>query len=176
MGLLFRDVDSVATAALLHDVGKIYEEFAPILRKEGRLTPEERALMQTHVERSAELVGTISNLRGPVQRFVRHHHESFNGSGYPDGLIGDDIPIGARIIMIADTTDAMTTDRPYRKALTYDHVVEELERQSGRQFDPRLVAAFRRSAMIRRLVDRVAPHRHQGEPLGEPPALRIASE
>lgn len=152
MGLHFGELEHIATAALLHDVGKIYEEFAPILRKEGKLTPEERAIMHSHPVRSAELVGTISNLRGYVQKCVRHHHENFDGSGYPDGVAGDQIPVGARVILVADTTDAMTTDRPYRKALTYERVVEELDKHGGRQFDPRVVAAFKRSGMIRRLV------------------------
>lgn len=152
MGLHLKEVDSIATAALLHDVGKIYEEFAPILRKEGKLTPEERAIMHSHPVRSAELVGTISTLRGYVQKCVRHHHENFDGSGYPDGLVGGAIPVGARIVLVADTTDAMTTDRPYRKALSYERVVEELDKYAGRQFDPRVVAAFKRSATLRRFV------------------------
>ncbi len=152
IGLTFQQAEEVATAALLHDVGKIYEEFAPILRKAGALSTEERLLMQTHVERSAELVGTISNLRGRVQKYVRHHHERFDGTGYPDGIPGSDIPIGARLIMIADTTDAMTTDRPYRSALTFDEVLAELKRYSGTQFDPELVDAFCRSAAVRRVI------------------------
>jgi putative nucleotidyltransferase with HDIG domain len=152
MGLHLKEADNIATAALLHDVGKIYEEFAPLLRKEGKLTPEERQIMHSHPARSAELVGTISNLRGYVHKCVRHHHENLDGTGYPDGLAGEQIPIGSRIILVADTTDAMTTDRPYRKALTYERVVEELDKFAGRQFDPRVVAAFKRSAMVRRLV------------------------
>ncbi len=152
MGLHLKEVDNIATAALLHDVGKIYEEFAPILRKEGKLTPDERAIMHSHPVRSADLVGTISNLRGYVQRCVRHHHENFDGSGYPDGIPGGRIPVGARVILVADTTDAMTTDRPYRKALTYERVVEELDQYAGRQFDPQVVSAFKRSATVRRLV------------------------
>ena len=152
IGLGFRDVDKIADAALLHDVGKIYKEYAPLLRKQGKLTSDERRLVQTHPARSAELVGTISNLRGSVRSCVRHHHENYDGSGYPDGLSGDDIPLGARIIMIADTVDAMTTDRPYRNALTYETVVEELIKYSGKQFDPKLVSALRQSHTIRRLV------------------------
>src|SRR5213594_3189915 len=112
------EVDSVKRAALLHDVGKIYEEFAPLLRKEGRLSPEEMMIMRSHVVRSAELVATATRLRGTVEAMIRHHHENYDGSGYPDGLARDEIPVGARIIMIADTLDAMTTDRPYRKALS----------------------------------------------------------
>jgi hypothetical protein len=149
----FRQVESVSTAALLHDVGKIHEEFAPILRKEGRLTAEERRLMQTHPVRSADLVGTISSLQGQVYGCVRHHHENFDGSGYPDGLVGDQIPIGARIIMVADTVDAMTTDRPYRKALSFESVKSELQKYAGKQFDPQVVTAFHRSVAMKRIID-----------------------
>lgn len=153
IGLGFRETEQVAKAALLHDVGKIYKEFAPILRKPGKLSETERLLMESHVERSTELVRTISNLRGPVERFVRHHHERFDGNGYPDGLAGDDVPIGARIIMIADTADAITTDRPYRKAQPYEKVIEELTIYSGKQFDPRLVLEFVKSTALRRLIE-----------------------
>jgi len=152
MGLTTRQVDQVGTAALLHDVGKIYEEFAPLLRKEGRLSPEERMLMQAHPVRSAELASTIAEFRGKVQTDIRNHHENYDGTGYPDGLVGEDIPIGSRIIMVADTIDAMTTDRPYRKALSLQRTLEELAKHAGRQFDPRLVALVSKSASIRRLL------------------------
>lgn len=151
-GMSIRHVEQIATAALLHDVGKTYEEYGGLIRKEGKLTPEEKKLLQSHPVRSAELVTTISALRGTVERAVRHHHENFDGTGYPDGLAREDIPIGARVIMIADTLDAMTTDRPYRKALAFERVVEEIRRQSGTQFDPRLVEIVLKSAAIRRLV------------------------
>ncbi len=152
VGLPAKQVDQIATAALLHDVGKIYEEFAPLLRKAGRLSPEERMLMQGHPVRSAELVGTIADLRGAVQAAIRNHHENYDGTGYPDGLAGEDIPIGARVIMIADTLDAMTTDRPYRKALTLQRALEELHRYAGSQFDPKLVQLAWQSPSIRRLL------------------------
>ena len=157
LGLSYKELEQIQTAALLHDVGKIYEEFAPVLRKEGQLTVEERTVMQSHPVRSAELVSTISNLRGYVEKCVRHHHENFDGTGYPDRLGGNGIPIGARIVLVADTTDAMTTDRPYRKALGYVDVVRELETNAGKQFDPAIVAAFKRSLLIRRLVDPKEP-------------------
>ncbi len=152
LGLSAREVDNIKRAALLHDVGKIYEEFAPILRKEARLSPEERIVMQTHVLRSAELVATVGRLRGTVLDVIRHHHENYDGSGYPDGLAGNGIPMGARIIMVADTIDAMTTDRPYRKALTLQRALEELRKYAGQQFDPNLVDLVSRSPGIRRVL------------------------
>lgn len=153
LGLSGKLVELIETAALLHDVGKIHEEYAVILRKEERLSDDERALINTHPIRSFELVRTISGFRGGVDAAVRHHHENYDGSGYPDGLAGRAIPVGARIIMIADTADAMTTSRPYRSALTYDEVVSELNRYSGIQFDPEVVKIFSRSATIRRMLE-----------------------
>src|ERR1041385_453666 len=150
-------LDGIKRAALLHDVGKIYEEFAPLLRKEGRLSPEERIVMRTHVVRSAELVATAAKFRGPVEAMIRHHHENFDGGGYPDGVAGEEIPIGARIIMIADTLDAMTTDRPYRRAMTFARAVEELQAFSGKQFDPALVRLVSTSSSIRRLLSSETP-------------------
>lgn len=152
LGLAAKEVDSIKRAALLHDVGKIYEEFAPLLRKESKLTAEERITMQSHVVRSAELVGTASRLRGTVLEAIKHHHENYDGSGYPDGLSGERIPVGARIILVADTIDAMTTDRPYRKALTLARALEELEKHAGSQFDPSVVRLVVRSPAIRRLL------------------------
>lgn len=174
LGLSAKEVDSIETAALLHDVGKMYEEFVPLLRKEGRLTPDERVLMQSHPVRSAELVSTAAGLRGAVEEAVRHHHENFDGSGYPDGLSGSAIPIGARVIMVADTLDAMTTDRPYRRALSYDRVVQELSRHSGTQFDPNLVQIATKSNAIRRLVE--GPALHTDRPVLEPKNARWGSK
>jgi hypothetical protein len=153
LGLPARAIEEVETAALLHDVGKIHEEFAPLLRKEGRLTEEETALMQTHSEKSAALVGIISKFHGFVQDSVRHHHERWDGEGYPDGVSGKNIPLGARIILIADTIDAMTTDRPYRKRLPLDTVMAELQKCKGTQFDPELVDVVVASVAVRRLIE-----------------------
>jgi putative nucleotidyltransferase with HDIG domain len=152
LGLNPKQVDQIGTAALLHDVGKIHEDFAPLLRKAGRLTPEERMLMQAHPVRSADLASTIAEFRGRVQTDIRNHHENFDGTGYPDGLVGKAIPIGARIIMVADTIDAMTTDRPYRKALTLQRTLEEMTKHAGRQFDPKIVELVMKSPGIRRLL------------------------
>jgi len=157
-GLGRRQVEHIATAALLHDVGKVYSEFAPLLQKDGKLTHDETQLLRSHPARSADLVRTISSLRGAVEAAVRHHHENFDGSGYPDGIAGEQIPIGARVIMIADTLDAMTTDRPYRKALSFERVVEEFRRYAGRQFDPQLAEIAIRSSTIQRLVAGASTH------------------
>ena len=134
-GLRAREVERVHTAALLHDVGKIHEEFAPILRKPSRLDEAEFAIMRTHSEKGATLVSKVTQFRDLVPA-IRNHHEAWDGSGYPDGLTGTEIPLWARVIMFADTIDAMTTDRPYRQALSIGSVREELRLKAGRQFDP----------------------------------------
>jgi putative nucleotidyltransferase with HDIG domain len=138
-GLGSRATERVFIAALLHDVGKIHEEFAPILRKPGRLSEDEFAIMRSHSEKGATLVAKVTQFRDLVPS-IRSHHEAWDGSGYPDKLAGDRIPLWARVIVFADTIDAMTTDRPYREALSADSVREELRSHSGRQFDPRITA------------------------------------
>jgi HD-GYP domain-containing protein (c-di-GMP phosphodiesterase class II) len=102
--------------------------------------------------KSAELVGIISSFHGTVLNAVRSHHERWDGGGYPDGLAGDEIPLGARIIMISDTTDAMTTDRPYRKRLAIEAVITELQKYRGTQFDPKLVDLVVNSVAVRRVM------------------------
>lgn len=152
LGLPSDLVEEVANAALLHDVGKIHAEFAPLLQKEGRLTEDEWELMKTHSVRGFELVSMFSRFHGTVDQAVLHHHERWDGKGYPAGLAGDAIPIGSRIIMISDTIDAMTSDRPYRKALPFEAVVAELLKYRGTQFTPDLVDLAVRSVSVRRLV------------------------
>lgn len=144
IGMRDKEIDRIVAAALLHDVGKIHEVFGPILSKPGRLTPEEQVVMRTHPIKSAELVGTVTQLRDVVP-LIRHHHENWDGTGYPDGLRGESIPLGSRIIMFADTIDAMTTDRPYRAALDATSVRKELLRFRGTQFDPVICDALLRS-------------------------------
>lgn len=141
VGLKPKKVNRIFTAAILHDVGKIYEDFAPILRKPSSLTPEERAIIESHSERGAQLVATVSQLEDIVP-VVRHHHERWDGRGYPARLAGQDIPLASRIIMLADTIDAMTSDRPYRSALSREVVLAELDRMSGIQFDPEITRTF----------------------------------
>ena len=152
LGVPGKELEQIESAALLHDVGKIHEEFAPLLRKAEKLTEAEFALLQTHSAKGAELVHIISSFRGKIEAMVRNHHERWDGEGYPDGLAGDDIPLGARIIMVSDTIDAMTTDRPYRKALGVDVVMAELQRCKGTQFDARLVDVVANSVAIRRII------------------------
>lgn len=147
IGLSGQVVERIGTAALLHDVGKIHEVYAPILRKPDRLTPDEWAIMQTHPIKSAELISTVSNLKDIV-RPVRHHHENWDGSGYPDGLAGEEIPLISRIVLFADTIDAMTTDRPYRKALGEAQVRAELLKFRGKQFDPGICDRLLESPMF----------------------------
>jgi putative nucleotidyltransferase with HDIG domain len=144
VGLREKEIERIVAAALLHDVGKIHEVFGPILSKPGRLTPEEQVIMRTHPIKSAELAEKVTELRDVVP-LIRHHHENFDGSGYPDGLKGDSIPVGSRIIMFADTIDAMTTDRPYRAALDATAVRKELLRFRGTQFDPSICDTLLRS-------------------------------
>jgi HD-GYP domain-containing protein (c-di-GMP phosphodiesterase class II) len=144
VGLREKEIERIVAAALLHDVGKIHEVFGPILSKPGRLTPEEQVIMRTHPVKSADLAGTVTQLRDVVP-LIRHHHENWDGTGYPDGLRGDGIPLGSRIIMFADTIDAMTTDRPYRAALDPTSVRKELLRFRGTQFDPQICDALLRS-------------------------------
>lgn len=130
-------IDQVSRAALLHDVGKIHDKYAPILRKPGKLSPEEWQTMQQHPTDGAELVSTMSKLHDIVPA-IRHHHERWDGTGYPEGLAGEMIPLVSRIIAFADTIDAMTSERPYRRTLSEDEVRAEIVRCRGAQFDPRM--------------------------------------
>ncbi|GAM09474.1 putative protein [Geobacter sp. OR-1] len=134
------DMEILLLSAILHDIGKIGVRDA-ILCKEGPLTREEAALMSEHSKKGAEILSNIKALRNVIPS-VMAHHERFDGNGYPDRLSGEDIPMFARIIAVADTFDAMTTDRPYRKALTPAEAFAELLRCSGTQFDPDVVAKF----------------------------------
>ncbi len=140
MGLREEDVRRVKEAALLHDVGKmgIADD---ALAKPGQLNEEEWAAMRRHPEAGFQIMGQISSL-SPVASIIHHHHERFDGQGYPDGLRGDDIPIGSRIFAVVDSYAAMTSDRPYRKKLAHEIAVKEIVRNSLTQFDPEVVSAF----------------------------------
>ena len=171
IGLNRREVQRVGAAALLHDVGKIDQQFAAILQKPGRLTDEERAIIELHPVISADLVSRVAGLVDLVPS-VRHHHERWDGRGYPDGLAGDRIPLYSRIITFADTIDAMTSDRPYRPALGMPEVRAELLRNRGKQFDPDLCDRLLASPLFQHLFERVSA---PSVPVVEEPKPTIAA-
>lgn len=140
VGLPMETQFHLVEGALLHDLGKVGVSDI-ILLKEGRLTPEEYRLMQAHVEIGTRICGAIG-MDAAVLEVVRHHHERYDGQGYPDGLAGERIPIVGRITAVADAFDAMTSNRPYRSALTWDEATGELREGRGTQWDPWLVDSF----------------------------------
>jgi HD-GYP domain-containing protein (c-di-GMP phosphodiesterase class II) len=134
------ELQAIELGALLHDIGKIGVPDS-ILYKPGPLTPEEWEIMKQHPVIGYRMCMKIDALR-PAAPIVLHHHERWDGQGYPYGLAGEAIPLGARIFAIADTLDAMTSDRPYRKALSFAQAREEIIRCAGQQFDPEMVKLF----------------------------------
>jgi putative nucleotidyltransferase with HDIG domain len=140
VGLNSDQLRVIARGAFLHDIGKIATPDS-ILLKPGKLNKEEMSIMREHCERGYEMVRKIPFLREAAE-IVYAHQERFDGKGYPRGLRGEEIPLGARIFAIADTLDAMTTDRPYRKGTTFAIAREEIARCSGGQFDPKIVEVF----------------------------------
>jgi putative two-component system response regulator len=157
MGLDADMLEQIALAAFLHDIGMIgtpdvvlsksYDgnqsrpSTEKILSKAAPLSDEERAVVQLHSERGARILADIPEMNY-VADVVRHHHENFDGTGYPTGLIGEQIPLASRIILVADAYDSMTSPRPFRSIMTHDEAIEELKRASGTQFDPDVVNAF----------------------------------
>lgn len=152
MGFSPRQVERVETAALLHDIGKIDSIYEVVIRKPYDLTSTERELIRTHATKGADLLESLSSVDSTIIRAVRHHHERFDGTGYPSGLSGEDIPIESRIIMLCDSIDAMLSDRPYRKALTIEQTRHELVRCCGTQFDPSIVAVILQRSTLERAV------------------------
>jgi response regulator RpfG family c-di-GMP phosphodiesterase len=139
-GLTDKEKISLRYAAALHDIGKIGVSEL-VLKKRSKLTSEEYDEMKTHPERGGKILREVKFL-DPVIPIIHYHHEQFDGRGYPEGLSGESIPIGSRIVAVLDAFDAMTSDRPYRKGLPMDTAVKELMRYSGSQFDPKVVNAF----------------------------------
>jgi diguanylate cyclase (GGDEF)-like protein/putative nucleotidyltransferase with HDIG domain len=133
-------IDLIRKASLLHDIGKLGVS-ENILFKPGSLTAEEYEAVKQHTVLGAEIIDSVHSLR-PLTPIVRHHHERYDGRGYPDGLKGQDIPLEARIICLSDSLEAMASDRPYRKALQFEEILQELHDNAGTQFDPAVVDAF----------------------------------
>ncbi|OGW20129.1 MAG: hypothetical protein A2077_00870 [Nitrospirae bacterium GWC2_46_6] len=133
-------MERLQLAAILHDVGKI-GTYEAVLDKAGKLTPEEMEMIRKHPAQGAEILMPLKGLRNIIP-IMKHHHERYDGTGYPDGLAGDDIPLEARILALADVYDAMKSDRPYREGLTKEAAMEELKNGAGTQFDPALVRVF----------------------------------
>lgn len=144
MGLPEDEVERVRIGGLMHDIGKIGIS-GRIIRKPGKLTTDEMALMMRHSSVSADIIEHLEIL-GESAKMVRHHHEHFDGSGYPDGLKGEEIPLGSRIILAADAFDAITTDRPYRKGASRTEAVAIIRKHAGTQFDTVVVDALERIA------------------------------
>jgi len=140
MKLPHKEIEVIKQAGLLHDIGKIGIR-DEILLKPGKLTKDEYELIKQHPLKGYKMLKGLSFLENALD-CILYHHEEFNGTGYPEGLKGEDIPIGARIIHVADTVDAMTTERPYRKALTLETAIDELRKFKGVLFDPFVVEAF----------------------------------
>ncbi|MBI4734006.1 MAG: HD-GYP domain-containing protein [Rubrobacteridae bacterium] len=140
MNLTDEEIDSIYIASYLHDIGKIgiHEN---VLNKPDKLTNDEYEHIKSHPGISGQIVSQLPNLEH-IASIVRHHHERHDGHGYPDGLKGLDIPLGARILAIADAFDAMTTDRPYRDGFNAMEALSEIDRCSGLQFDPELTPIF----------------------------------
>ncbi|MCP4912479.1 MAG: HD-GYP domain-containing protein [Oligoflexia bacterium] len=140
IGLDDEELYDLEMASLFHDIGKIGVP-DEVLCKPARLTEEEFIVMKSHPEKSAEILEGFKPFE-KAGKYARHHHERYDGRGYPDGMKGEEIPLFSRIILIADTFDAMTSTRPYRKGLPYEVAFEELHEFSGSQFDPYLVEKF----------------------------------
>ena len=155
MELSTTEIDEIEIGGILHDIGKIGSS-EDILLKEGRLTEKEFELMKAHPKNAVKILNPVG-LSENILNIVLHHHEQCNGKGYPDGLSREQIPLGSRILMVADTIDAMTSDRPYRKAQPITKLAGELKKYTGPQFDPDVVGAFER------LLGKVGPafFRHQ---------------
>jgi putative nucleotidyltransferase with HDIG domain len=141
MGLSSDAIRLIARGAFLHDIGKMAIP-DQILAKPGTLDPEETAIMREHCYRGYQIIQRIPFLAGTAAEIVYAHHENFDGSGYPRGLKGEAIPLGARIVSVANTLDAMTSDRPYRARSPHSVARDEIIQGSGRQFDPETVKVF----------------------------------
>ncbi len=162
LGLTSERLDALRFAGLFHDIGKLRVPDA-ILAKPGALTPEEYELIKRHPEDGATIIGHIGRLREAVP-VIRHHHERWDGTGYPDRLAGAAIPVEASVVGLADAWDAMTTERPYSGALSVERAAEEIRNGRGTQFSPDVVDAFF-AVLRRRPGDFAAGPKHDSLPL-----------
>ncbi len=161
MNLSEPELEQLEWAGLLHDIGKIGIRDAVLLKPE-RLTREERMLMNEHPAKGEEILRDVDQL-AKVRPLIRHHHEWYNGSGYPDRLIGEEIPLLARVLHVADAFEAMTASRPYRPVpLRPAEALAELQRYAGIQFDPQVVDAFSRTRIVG--LDRADEDQQRGDP------------
>ena len=142
LGLAEDEVEQIEAAARVHDIGKISIPDS-VLLKPGKLTDEEWEAIKQHPVIGADLLSGLEIYEGSID-IIRHHHEHWDGSGYPDGLKGEQIPLGARIVAVADVYNALTTDRPYRKAYSKAEALEIIRDMSGKELDPQLVEIFLR--------------------------------
>jgi HD-GYP domain-containing protein (c-di-GMP phosphodiesterase class II) len=166
-GLSERDIADIHVASLLHDVGKIGVDDA-ILKKPGKLTPEEFEIMKQHTVIGASIMAPIRQMTRLLPG-LRSHHERWAGAGYPDGLRGSDIPLMARIIAVADSFDAMTTDRPYQTAMSFDKAHARLNELKGSGFDEHIVEAFNRAYLAGEFARK--PQAPSGPSVREPAAV-----
>ena len=145
LGLSTQDIEDLRWASLLHDIGKIAID-QTIQNKPGKLTREEYEHIMLHVHIGAEIVKPVVN--GKISKMIEHHHDHYDGKGLHQVIAGSDIPLGARILAVADAFDAMTSDRPYRAAMSISEAIDEIKRCAGTQFDPIIVTAFLKTAEI----------------------------
>jgi putative nucleotidyltransferase with HDIG domain len=168
------ELEALEWGGLLHDVGKIGVP-DDVLKKPEKLTREERMIMNSHPVLGAQIIAPVTKL-APELPIIRHHHEWYNGSGYPDRLIGDEIPKLARVLHVADAFEAMTAARPYRMTpLTHEQALAELRRFAGVQFDPEVVDAFARTSWADGVPDAGRPATPQPIPLLHQAAERMAA-
>lgn len=160
LGMCDLDCELLHIAGHLHDIGKIGLPDS-ILKKEGRLTDAEYEMVKQHPSMGADIVKPVASVAGldRITGMILHHHERYEGGGYPYGFIGDQIPFGARVIAVADTLSAMASNRPYRQAIEFNKIVNEIKSCSGSQFDPAVVTAFME------IVDKIEIYFTQGNSL-----------
>jgi HD-GYP domain-containing protein (c-di-GMP phosphodiesterase class II) len=154
MGLSEVEIEYLRFGSILHDVGKIGIPES-IVRSPKPLTKAEFKIIRLHPEKGEEILKPISFIRNHLS-LIRNHHERFDGKGYPDGLRGEDIPLGAQMVAVADAFDAMTSSRPYRKGLPFDRAAKEIAMNSGTQFSPRITEAFMQALENRDLIQKLS--------------------